>query len=187
MGQFVVVEQLHQKLATGVPMQLVDVRSASEYGIGHLPGSVNIPLEQIESRLDDLANCPLVLICKTGKRAQMAAGLLGPCRKDITVLDGGAEAWTVAGHSLVRNLATRWSMERQVRLGAGVMVLAGVLLALTTNVHWMYLSALAGLGLSLAGLTDFCPMALVLGKMPWNGPRGCDGPIVDTKSSNCCT
>lgn len=35
-------------------VQLVDMRSASEYGTGHLPEAMNIPLEQVEGRLDDL-------------------------------------------------------------------------------------------------------------------------------------
>ena len=43
-------------LGTAVPpaFQCVDVRSASEYASGHIPGAVNIPLDQIEARLDDL-------------------------------------------------------------------------------------------------------------------------------------
>ena len=59
------VEQLKQRCAAGVSMQLVDVRSISEYGTGHIPGALNIPLEQIESRLGDLGSDPIVLICKS--------------------------------------------------------------------------------------------------------------------------
>jgi rhodanese-related sulfurtransferase len=186
-GEIVGVEQLKLKFSSGAPLQLVDVRSVSEYGTGHVAGSINIPLEQIESRLGDLGSDPIILVCKTGTRARMAAGLLQACEKEICLLEGGTDAWTRAGQPLVSNLTTRWSLERQVRLGAGVMVLAGALLAVTTNVSWIYLSAFAGLGLTFAGLTDFCPMALLLGKMPWNGPRSCDGPIVDNRNRNCCS
>ena len=77
-------------------------------------------------------------------------------------------------------------LERQVRLGAGMIVLASAALAVTTNMHWVYLSAFAGLGLTVAGLTDFCPMGLLLSKMPWNAPRNCSGSIVDTKNGSCC-
>jgi rhodanese-related sulfurtransferase len=187
-SEFVVVEQLKEKCAADQPMQLVDVRSPSEYGTGHLAGSLNIPLEQIESRLDEFGNYPIVLICKTGKRARMAAGLLRTCREDIniSVLGGGTDAWTKAGYALVRNVSARWSLERQVRLGAGAIVLAGAILGLMLNPHWIYLSAFVGLGLSVAGLTDFCPMALLLGKMPWNRPRDCAGPIVDSENRSCC-
>src|SRR5579862_1800779 len=79
-------------------MQLVDVRSASEFASGHIPGAVNIPMDQIEGRLDDLRpKTPLVLICQTGKRARMTAGLLEPCQREIAVLEGGTSAWIRAG------------------------------------------------------------------------------------------
>lgn len=156
------------------PAQLVDVRSSSEFASGHIPGAVNIPMEQIEARLGDLLpNLPVVLICQTGKRARMTARLLEPCQRPISVLEGGTSAWIQAGLSVVINVKTRWSLERQVRLGAGLLVLAGVVLALTVNPAWMFLSAFIGLGLTFAGLTDFCPMAVMLEKMPWNGRSQC--------------
>jgi len=63
---------------------LVDVRSASEFASGHIPGAVNIPMDQIEARLDDLAvNLPIVLICQAGTRARMTANLLEPCQRQI--------------------------------------------------------------------------------------------------------
>ncbi len=186
MGEQVGVEQLRQKCAAGAAMQLVDVRSVSEYGTGHVPGAVNIPLEQVESRLGDLGENPIVLICKSGQRARMAAGLLAPCRKDVSVLAGGIDAWRRAGHPVIANVTIRWSLERQARLGAGMIVLAGAALAVSANIHWLYLSAVAGLGLTLAGLTDFCPMGLLLSKMPWNAPRNCSGSIVGAKNGSCC-
>jgi rhodanese-related sulfurtransferase len=165
---------------------LVDVRSASEFGTGHIPGAINMPLEQLESRVDDLAKeRSVVLICKSGQRAHMAAAFLGPCRENTRVLDGGTDAWRNAGLPLVTSSATRWSLERQVRLGAGLMTLTGVLLAATVNAHWLYLAAFAGAGLTMAGLTDFCPMALFLSRMPWNGPRRC-AVTRSTDRPNCC-
>ena len=160
------------------PAQLVDVRSASEFASGHIPGAVNIPMDQIESRLDDLRpDTPLVLICQMGKRARMTASLLEPCRYQIVVLEGGTQAWIQAGFPVVSNLRTRWSLERQVRLGAGVLVLAGAVLAVMVNLRWLILSAFVGLGLTFAGFTDFCPMAVFLEKMPWNRRTHCRARI----------
>lgn len=154
--------------------QLIDVRSASEFASGHIPGAVNIPMDQIEARLDDLqADAPLVLICQAGTRARMTASLLEPCQRRLTVLEGGTNAWLQAGLPVVASVKTRWSLERQVRLGAGLLVLTGVVLALTLNVRWLYLAGFVGFGLTLAGLTDICPMAIALGKMPWNGQSQC--------------
>jgi rhodanese-related sulfurtransferase len=153
---------------------LVDVRSPSEFATGHVPGAVSIPMDQIESRVRDLdRDSPIVLICQSGKRARMVAGLLEPCGKDLLVLEGGTSAWVKAGHSTVASLSTRWSLERQTRLGAGLLVLTGVTLALTTSFLWIYLAGFVGLGLTFAGLTDICPMALMLSLLPWNRSSHC--------------
>ena len=154
--------------------QLIDVRSASEYATGHIPGSMNIPLEQIDLRVGDLADDePIVLICKAGTRARMAAARIGPCGKDLVVLEGGTDGWIRAGYPVVASVATHWSLERQVRLGAGVLVALGVVLSLLVNSNWIYLSGFVGLGLTFAGLTDICPMGMVLAKMPWNRDNFC--------------
>jgi hypothetical protein len=53
------------------------------------------------------------------------------------------------------------------------MVLTGVVLALTVSPLWIYLAGFAGLGLTFAGLTDICPMGLLLGLLPWNRSSRC--------------
>ena len=151
----------------------IDVRSATEFAAGHLPASVNIPLDQLEARLDDVPKGPIVLICKSGKRARMAAGLLAACRSDLSVLEGGTDAWSKANLPLVVSMRTRWSLERQVRLGAGILVLAGTLLALSVSRYGLALIGFVGLGLTFAGLTDICAMGSLLSLMPWNRTRVC--------------
>lgn len=149
--------------------QWVDVRSASEFAAGHLPGAVNLPMDQIESRLDDLdAGRQMILICKSGKRARMTAALLAPCRPDAVVLEGGTDAWTKAGLPIVASTSTRWALERQVRLGAGLLVLTGVALSLVYSPRWIWLSGFVGAGLTFAGLTDICMMGALLAHMKWN-------------------
>ncbi|MGO9442546.1 MAG: rhodanese-like domain-containing protein [Terriglobales bacterium] len=161
-----------KKFAGRGEAQWVDVRSASEYAAGHVPGAINIPMEQIEARLDDLRpDRPIVLICQSGKRARLTAALLETRRTDVTVLDGGTSAWVSAGSPVVVSSATRWALERQVRLVAGLLVVIGAVLALTVNPRWLYLSGFVGLGLVFAGLTNICAMASLLCKMPWNRSR----------------
>lgn len=168
--------------------QWVDVRSATEYAAGHLPGAFNIPMDQIEARLSDLRrDLPVVLICQSGKRARMVAGLLQPWREDVVVLDGGTAAWTKAGFPIVSNTRTRWALERQVRLLAGSVVLVSAVLAVTLNPYWLYLSGFVGLGLTFAGLTDFCPMAILLCKMPWNRQSQCRAAISTANGGACCS
>jgi hypothetical protein len=60
------------------------------------------------------------------------------------------------------------SIERQVRIGAGTIVLAGVLLGHYVHPWWYFLSGFIGCGLIFAGITDWCGMGLLLAKMPWN-------------------
>jgi len=154
--------------------QLIDVRSHSEFATGHIPGAVNIPMDQIEARTADfLPGAPLILICQSGKRARITAGLLEPCGRQISILDGGTNAWRQAGLPLVTNARTRWSLERQVRLAAGLLALTGAVLAFTINVNWLFLSAFIGAGLTFAGLTDLCPMVILLAVMPWNRRSHC--------------
>lgn len=158
---------------------LVDVRSSSEFASGHIPGAVNIPLDQIEARVDDLSrDFSIILICQSGTRARMAAALLEPCRPKIAVLEGGTKAWIGSGLPAVVSVRTRWSLERQVRLGAGLLVLTATVLALTVNPLWLLLSAFVGLGLSFAGLTDICAMGMILEKMPWNRLTHCKIPVM---------
>lgn len=166
-------------------LQLVDVRSPSEFASGHIPGAVNLPMDQIESRMKDLSShTPVVLICQAGKRAQMTADLLGTRQQfDIAVLEGGTNAWIHADLPLVCCARTRWSLERQVRLIAGSLMLAGLALALTVSSSFLLLCGLVGLGLTFAGLTDICPMAILLAKLPWNRPRRCNSPRPELESS----
>jgi rhodanese-related sulfurtransferase len=155
-------------------LQMIDVRSTSEFAAGHVPGAVNIPMDQVEARLDDLyPDMPIVFICQAGKRARMTAGLLQPCQREVAVLEGGTNAWIKAGFPVVRTTKTRWSLERQVRFGAGLLMLCGLTLALAVTPYWLLLSAFVGLGLTFAGLTDICPMAILLAKLPWNKRSHC--------------
>jgi len=154
-------------------LQCIDVRSPGEFASGHIPGAVNIPMEQIEGRIGDLLpGIPILLACQAGKRARMVAGLIAPCRRDVSVLEGGTAAWASAGLPLVTSVKSRFSLERQVRLIAGLVVLAGAILALAVHHNWIYLCALMGAGLAFAGITDFCLMGGLLIRMPWNSARG---------------
>lgn len=79
-------------------LQMVDVRSPSEFASGHVPGAVNIPMDQIEARLGDLrSDVPVVLICQAGARARTTADLLQSRAREITVLEGGTDAWKGSG------------------------------------------------------------------------------------------
>jgi rhodanese-related sulfurtransferase len=153
--------------------QLIDVRSITEFAAGHVPGAVNMPMDEIDSRLPDLRTAtPIVLVCQSGQRAAIVAGRLQAQGVEARVLAGGTAAWRAAGHAVVTSARTRWSLERQVRLGAGLMVLTGLTLALALDPRWAVLAVIAGVGLTFAGLTDICLMGSILARMPWNRAGG---------------
>ncbi len=149
--------------------QCIDVRSATEFAAGHIPAAINIPMDEIESRIGDLLQGhPTVLVCQSGKRASMTRDLLARRVDDLYVLAGGTDAWKSAGLPLVASTRSRWALERQVRLGAGLLVLAGVLLGYFVNPAWYLLAGFVGCGLVFAGTTNFCAMAHLLALLPWN-------------------
>ncbi len=171
MTQTITPQELKQMVEKGESLQLVDVRGPGEFASGHVPRAVNLPMEQVERRLDDLGvDDPIVLICQSGQRACLTEELLRPHRRNLLLLDGGTTAWEQSGLPVVRSASSRWSIERQVRLTAGLLVLTGSLLTVLGLGSWVYLSLLIGAGLTFAGLTGFCGMASLFGLMPWNKP-----------------
>jgi len=173
------------KMRNQLAVQLIDICSPTEYAAGHIPGAINIPMEQIDSRIGDLSpTSPVVLICKSGQRAAATAQVVEARRQNVLVLDGGTRAWSAIGGSVVVSTHTRWSLERQVRLGAGLLVVTGILLSFVWSRGWIALPAFVGLGLTFAGLTDICGMAFLLAKMPWNRPRTVS-PVDMAKDHSC--
>lgn len=85
----------------------------------------------------------------------------------LTNVTGGTNAWIEAQLPVDEGKGVI-SIERQVRIGAGMFVFIGVLLGAFVNPLWLILPGFAGAGLAFAGITDFCGMGLVLAKMPWN-------------------
>ncbi len=60
------------------------------------------------------------------------------------------------------------SVDRQMRIVAGSLVLAGAVLGYFVDPRWIALSGFVGAGLIFAGVTDICPMINVISRMPWN-------------------
>ena len=77
---------------------VVDVRSAEEYGIAHVPGSVNVPLDELPVRLNDVPNGTVYLLCGSGKRSAQAAALLAARGYDVRNVAGGMTEWYRSGH-----------------------------------------------------------------------------------------
>jgi rhodanese-related sulfurtransferase len=175
-------ETLHDTPA--VLGKLIDVRSAAEFAVGHIPGAVNVPMEQVEMRMADIGDGPVVLVCEAGTRAAIVAGWLEG-RQPAAVLSGGTAGWRSARLPLVTCAPCRWALERQVRLAAGLIVLVATLLSVLVNLKWVYLAMFVGAGLTFAGATNICGMAIVLAKMPWNRDGKPLATTVTDASAHC--
>jgi rhodanese-related sulfurtransferase len=161
-----------QSLSERERFDLVDVRTPAEFRVVHAQGARNVPLDQLDpAKLwsSKPADKQLVLICKSGQRASLAAQKLAAAgHPDVPVIHGGTQAWEAAGLPVNRGVANVISLERQVRIAAGALVVTGVILALTLSPWFLGLSAFVGAGLVFAGVTDTCGMGMVLYKCPWN-------------------
>lgn len=80
---------------------VLDVREPEEVACGHIPGSTNIPLGRLPTRLDELEpRRPVVVVCQTGARSQRAAELLAVAGFMVSNLQGGIDDWLGEGQSV---------------------------------------------------------------------------------------
>jgi rhodanese-related sulfurtransferase len=189
--------QLDELRRAGEPVELIDVRTPTEYREVHVAFARNVPLD----RLDPAAlrgsqgdrPGPLYVICRSGSRAEQACRKLQAAGHDNVVsVAGGTLAWERAGLPIVRGRKAV-SLERQVRIAAGALVLVGAVLAMTVHPLFALLSAFVGAGLVFAGVTDTCGMGMLLARMPWNqvkeeAPAGSAAatPSTSAGAGSCC-
>ena len=107
----------------------------------------------------------------------------------IVNVEGGTKAWEEAGYSVARGKKAM-SLERQVRIAVGLLVLTGVVLSELVHPYLIGISAFVGAGLVFAGITDTCGMGMLLAKMPWNQVKeSCTAKPpknAQTSGGSCC-
>lgn len=152
---------------------IIDVREYPEFAAGHIEDARLVPLATIAGAAGEWDRTSrLLLVCKSGRRAEQARRTLADLGfTALNVLPGGMDAWTAAGKHVVREARQPWAMERQVRIVAGALVVATVMLGVTTSRYFLIGTALIGSGLVFAGVSNTCMMASLLGRMPWNKAR----------------
>jgi rhodanese-related sulfurtransferase len=131
-----------------------------------------VPLDRLDPKKlvetqNSRHNQPLYVICQTGPRGRKACEILTAAGIDAVNVEGGTLAWAAAGLSVVRGKKTI-SLERQVRIAAGSLVLLGCALGYFVHPLGYSLAAFSGAGLIFAGVTDTCGMGMLLARMPWN-------------------
>jgi rhodanese-related sulfurtransferase len=166
--------QLNERLQKGEKLHLLDVRTPAEHAEIHVPGVHLAPLDRLDPAQLAGANGfakdqPVFVFCRSGSRAKQAATQLEKSGfAQCEVVEGGTMAWAEAGLPVNRGTSTIMSLERQVRIAAGAIVLTGALLAQFVDPVFIWLSGFVGAGLMFAGITDTCAMGMLISKLPWN-------------------
>jgi len=165
-------QRLQELRNSGQHVDLVDVRTPVEFREVHVDFARNVPLTELKSatlpREKYTPETPLYVICRAGGRGQQACEQLQAAGlAHVVNVAGGTLAWEQAGLPVIRGKKFI-SLERQVRIAAGSLVLIGSLLGAFVHLYWIGLSAFVGAGLVFAGLTDTCGMGMLLARMPWN-------------------
>jgi rhodanese-related sulfurtransferase len=164
---------------------LVDVRERHEYEACHIPGAVLVPLSTFDAaHVPAAAGQRLVVACQAGMRAMDAARrLVKAGRPTVWCFDGSLNGWQACGYategaqgaaeraSACAVAPPRLTVQRQMQIIVGTMILAFALLAALVSPKLVWLELIPGLGMLNAGLTGLCPMIGGLARLPWN--RSC--------------
>ena len=94
----------NQGASSAVPFVFIDVRTPEEYAEGHIEGATLIPVQELETRINEVPKDKQVYVyCRSGKRSAHAAGVLAKAGyTNIENVLGGINAWVDAGHPVVK-------------------------------------------------------------------------------------
>ncbi|MEI6832217.1 MAG: MBL fold metallo-hydrolase [Candidatus Omnitrophota bacterium] len=151
-------------------VKLLDVRSVLEFSQVHIKDSINIPIDILSTKINDLSQTQqsYIVLCRTGNRSPMAADMLIQSGiHGVKVMQEGITHWQREGLPVIKGEGGI-SLERQVRLIAGSLVLFGIIMS--WFVHWafIFISVFISSGLIYSGLSDNCLMGMLLMKLPYN-------------------
>ena len=160
---------------------LIDVREPAEHAAENIPGAILIPVGGIaKQNLPEFLGRKLVIHCRSGKRGGMACEKLLAEDPNLEVynLEGGISAWSEAGNTVKSSGKFFLPLDRQVQLTVGIGVLLGSILGYVEDPKFFLVPGFFGAGLTFAGLTGTCGLAILLAAMPWN--KGKAPPV------SCC-
>jgi rhodanese-related sulfurtransferase len=182
-------KQLLEIVQAGQDVELIDVRTPVEFREVHVSFARNVPLDQLDvaklAGARNGASYPLYFICQSGGRGKQACEkLLAAGYTNVVNVEGGTQAWDQAALPVVRGKKAI-SLERQVRIAAGSLVLIGSLPSYFAHPYWIALPAFVGAGLLFSGITDTCGMGMLLARMPWNQVPNKPATNVEAGATTC--
>lgn len=163
-------KQAHELILKDPESKLLDVRSVLEYADTHIKDSINVPIDSLMPRMEELKkqNKKYIVFCRTGNRSPMAADMLIQSGiHGIKVIEGGMIRWEKEKFPVIKGVSGI-SLERQIRIIAGSLVLTGILLSVFLNKSFIFISIFVSCALIYSGITDNCLMGMLLMKLPYN-------------------
>lgn len=146
---------------------LIDIRGTDERAREFVPGSHHGPLSDPAKFVD--LRAPIIFHCRSGMRTvQNAERLKEVASGEAYILEGGLDAWKMAGLPVTSEAGAPIELHRQVMIGAGSLVLLFVLLGAFVSPMFYAFAGFVGAGLVFGGMTGVCGMAKALAVMPWN-------------------
>ena len=95
--RFIAVNDLERLMKEDKTVTLIDARTAEEFGEGHVPGAINVGIEELTKFAKSLGSASeglVVTMCGSAGRGEKAAAILDSCGVDkVIVLKGGLTAW----------------------------------------------------------------------------------------------
>jgi rhodanese-related sulfurtransferase len=160
-------------IQSGRPISFIDVRTPAEFQRLHAAGTRLVPLDGLDPAAIAAARAnpadPIYVICQSGARSGKAVELFQQAGiANVWSVEGGTSAWEKLGLPVQRGSGGTISLERQVRIAAGLLVFVGTALGWFVHRDFFVIPAFVGAGLTFAGVTDHCGMGMLLAKMPWN-------------------
>lgn len=150
---------------------MIDVRTPAEFRSVHVAGAELVPLDKMDAAAFCQArgtDAPVYVLCQSGARSQKAAErLCAAGHTRVCVVQGGTDAAIQQGIEVVYGEGGI-SIDRQVRITAGLLVLSGTLAGAFIHPGFFLIPGFVGAGLAFAGITNTCGMAMALAKCPWN-------------------
>ncbi|MBI1275187.1 DUF2892 domain-containing protein [bacterium] len=159
---------------------LLDVREPAEHAACCIDNAHLMPLGKLSKQSLNLKEGQrLVIHCQRGGRGTSACErlLAEDPSLEIYNLEGGIQAWQSAGLPIKTSGRRILPLDRQVQLTIGLCVLTGSILGYVVSPLFFLFTGFFGAGLTFAGLTGFCGLAMIMARMPWN-QQG--------RSNRCC-
>lgn len=149
---------------------IFDIRTPQEFAREHVPSSINVPMDQLESfDFSKFKDKNILFMCRSGLRTRNATHIISAKNfSQASCLEGGLERWKEAGLPVEKNTKVPIDIMRQVQIITSSMIFIGLFGFAILSKYFLILPLIVGVGQMVAGITGFCGMAKILALLPFN-------------------